>query len=385
MKIMLVAPYFPPEVTGSSNFVFDLALGLSELGHVVCVVTATKSPPHESFEVISLKARKLRLGKIAFDYSIPTILTKTNRRILEGLFETFKPDIVSSHGQIFDITVLANHLATKRRIPTFMTVHSAIWHNKTIYNSILAIGDILLSRFFLRRICTAWIGVDDRTISHIKRRYSKKSTAIPICIRRGVFAGGDSDFAREKYGLRGAPVIASIGHVVPVRNRIALVESLPQLIQIFPNLEVVVVGRLADEGFIERARELGVLEHLRVIGTVPHSDIKHILRASDIEVHDLQGYGLGIGSLEPIDAGVPIVAYVRENNLQGVNLQQLCPEGFIKDNDAKSLSSAISRILLDKEFKTQVLAKQRMLLEDVYYSDVVCKKYVLAFETYVKN
>jgi len=383
MRIMLVAPYFPPEVTGSSNFVADLAIGLSELGHVVCVVTATEARSHELFEVVSLKARKIKPGKIAFDYSIPTILTRANKRILEDIFETFKPDIVSSHGQIFDITLLANYLATKRGVPTVMTVHSAIWHDKALFNSILAVGDTLLSRLLLRRICSAWIGVDDRTVSHIKKRYSKESTAIPICIRRGVFAGGNGDFAREKYGLRGSPVIASIGHVVPVRNRIALVESLPRLIQNFPQLEVVVVGRVADESFIDRAEELGVSHHLRVIGAVPHSDIKHILAAADIEVHDLQGYGLGIGSLEPIDAGVPIVAYVRENNLQGVNLQQLCPEGFVEQNDARTLSSSISRILLDIDFKTQVLRKQRTLLENVYYSEIVCEKYVSAFENYV--
>jgi len=158
---------------------------------------------------------------------------------------------------------------------------------------------------------------------------------------------------------------------------------LPRLIQNFPQLEVVVVGRVADESFIDRAEELGVSHHLRVIGAVPHSDIKHILAAADIEVHDLQGYGLGIGSLEPIDAGVPIVAYVRENNLQGVNLQQLCPEGFVEQNDARTLSSSISRILLDIDFKTQVLRKQRTLLENVYYSEIVCEKYVSAFENYV--
>ena len=49
MRVMLVAPYFPPEVTGSSNFVSDLAIGLSEMGHAVCVVTATGSRSHELF------------------------------------------------------------------------------------------------------------------------------------------------------------------------------------------------------------------------------------------------------------------------------------------------------------------------------------------------
>jgi len=384
MRVMLVAPYFPPEVTGSSNFVSDLAIGLSEMGHAVCVVTATGSRSHELFEVISLKARRIKPGKIAFDYSIPTILTRANKRALEDLFDTFQPDIVSSHGQIFDITLLANHLARKRNIPTVMTVHSAIWHDKPILNAILAIGDNLISKLFLKRTCNGWIGVDDRTLTHIKKRYSDEASAIPICIRRGVFSGGDAQHARDKYGINGAPVIASIGHVVPVRNRMALIDAMPRIIEHFPKLEVVVVGRVADESFINRAEELGVTQHLRVIGAVPHSDIAHVLAASDLEVHDLQGYGLGIGSLEPIDAGVPIVAHVRDNNLPGVNLREICPDGFLQQNDAKTLSVAIVKAIEDAEFRDRLLKDQKRLLEDVYYSDGVCAKYVQEFEKYIK-
>lgn len=385
MRVMLVAPYFPPEMTGSSNFVFDLAIGLSEMGHAVCVVTATESRSHELFEVVSLKARRIKPGKIAFDYSIPTILTLANKRTLEDLFETFQPDIVSCHGQVFDITLLANHLARKRKIPTVMTVHSAIWHNKPILNAILTIGDLLISQLFLKRTCSGWIGVDNRTITHVEKRYSKHVSAVPICIRRGVFSGGDAQLARDKYGINGAPVIASIGHVVPVRNRIALVDAMPRLVEHFPNLEIVVVGRVADESFINRAEELGVTKHLRVIGAVPHSDIAHVLAASDLEVHDLQGYGLGIGSLEPIDAAVPIVAHVRDNNLPGVNLREICPDGFLLQNDAKTLSNAIVRAINDLEFREQLLKDQKKLLEDVYYSERVCSKYLHEFGKYLKN
>lgn len=385
MRIMLVAPYFPPEVTGSSNFVSDLAIGLTELGHTVCVVTATEARSHDLFEVISLKARRIKPGKIAFDYSIPTVLTLTNIRTLKDLFDTFRPDLVSLHGQIFDITLLTSRMAKRRNIPTVMTVHSAIWHDKPILNAILTLGDTILSRLFLRRTCDGWIGVDDRTMSHIKKRYSQKATAIPICVRRGVFAGGNPELAREKYGFRGSPVIASIGHVVPVRNRIALVEAIPKLVQQFPNILVVIVGRVADESFLVRAEELDVSRYLRVIGAVPHSDISHILAASDVEVHDIQGFGLGIGSLEPIDAGVPIIAYVRENNLEGVNLKEICPDGFIENNDAKTLSDAISRSLSDDEYRRKLLIGQKKLLEEVYYLDVVAAHYVDEFNIYLSN
>jgi glycosyltransferase involved in cell wall biosynthesis len=385
MRILLVAPYFPPEVTGSSNFVSDLAIGLAESGHTVCVLTATSARSHEVFEVVSLPARRISPGRIAFGYSIPTVLSRRNIRSVNELFDTFKPDVVSSHGQIFDITLLANSIAKSRGIPTTMTVHSAIWHDNSAANILLAIGDYLLSFAFLKRTTSAWIGVDDRTLRHVRRRYSRDVTAIPICIRRGVFSGGNPDIAREKYQISGSPVIASIGHVVPVRNRVALINCLPKLIEVFPQLEVAIVGRVADETFIDIASELGVSGHLRILGAVPHSDIQHLLAVSDIEVHDLQGYGLGIGSLEPIDAGVPIIAYARNDNLPGLDLQDISKEAFLQSNDAKTVSDAIVKTLQDSDSKDRILCAQRRLLEETYYLEIVTSKYEQLFKTLLKS
>lgn len=380
MRIVLVAPYFPPEVTGSSNFVCDLAIGLSELGHSVCVVTATEAMPHENFDVVSLKARRIKPGRIAFGYSIPTIIGRSNRRILEDLFDTFKPDIVSAHGQVFDITLLAASIAKKRKIPTVMTVHSAIWHDRPFLNLLLTLGDNALSTLFLKRLCKSWIAVDDRTLRHVKKRYSKNCTAIPICVRKDVFANGDSEFARQKYGINGNPVLASIGHVVPVRNRIALVNSLPRLVEEFPNLQVVIVGRVADESFLDRAESLGVSAHLRVLGAIPHSDIAHILATASVELHDLQGYGLGIGSLEAIDAGIPIIAYAKDDNIPGVSLREYCPDGFVQQNDAKTISHAVTQVLTDKAFREKLLREQKNLLCDVYYLEQISAQYVNEFQ-----
>ncbi len=381
MRVLLVAPYFPPEVTGSSNFVSDLAIGLSQVGHTVCVLTATSARSHELFEVVSLPARRVSPGRIAFGYSIPTVISRKNIRAIKELFDTFKPDIVSCHGQIFDITLLANWVAKERNIPTTMTVHSAIWHDHALANLVLTIGDYLLSFGVLRRTTSAWIGVDDRTLKHIRKRYSRKVSAIPICIRRGVFAGGNPDTAREKYQINGTPIIASIGHVVPVRNRLALVNCLPKLIEVFPQLQVVIAGRVADESFLDTASELGVTGHLRILGPVPHSDIQHLLAAADIEVHDLQGFGLGIGSLEPIDAGVPIIAYARNDNLPGLDLQDISKEAFLNSNDSKTVSEAIIKTLQDPETRERILVAEKRLLEETYYLEIVASKYEQLFMT----
>ena len=379
MRVLLVAPFYPPEVTGSSNFVADLAQGLTEAGHSVCVVTASPDARSDTFPVVRLPARRVSPGRIAFGYSIPVVLGRRNLRLIRKTLDEFAPDVVACHGQIFDITIITALMARRRGVPTVMTVHSAIWHDNPFLNAILAAGDLILAKLFLTRAVSSWIGVDNRTTEHTRARYSSTVRSIPVCLRRGRFVAGDAARAGERYGLAGRPRIVSIGHVVPVRNRVALVEALPHLLSDHPDLELVVVGRVADDEFIQRATDLGVSGHVKVVGQVPHDEIPDLLAASDMEVHDLQGYGLGIGSLEPIDAGLPIVAFVREDNLPGVDLRRVCPEGFLPDNHPMTIATAVSRILTDPECRTRVVSQQKSLLEEIYYVDVVTAKYVEEF------
>lgn len=379
MRVMLVAPYFPPEVTGSSNFVSDLASGLVAQGHEVCVVTAAEDAYSDQYRIEILASRRVKPGRIAFDYSIPVVLNRKNIARFKKFFDEFKPDVVSVHGQIFDITIIAARMARKRGIATTMTVHSAIWHDNKVFNFILNMGDHLFAKFLLRPNIGAWIGVDDRTVSHTLQIYNKTCTTIPVCIRRNAFTGGNAEAAREKYGITGDPVIASIGHVVPVRNRVALIDALPPVIEQFPNIQVVIAGRVADTTFLDRAKELGIEKSLRVIGAVPHADIAGLLACARLEIHDLQGYGFGIASLEPIDAGVPVLAHVRNDNLPGVDLQSYSPESFLPDNNPHTLTPAIIRALTDEEFRARIMAGQQKLVDEVYSQTTVTNKYVGVF------
>lgn len=385
MRILLVAPYFPPDVTGSSNFVADLATALTEAGHAVCVVTPTRPSAEFPFRVITVPSRNVSPGRIAFGYRIPVTISRKSLNVLRRVFEEFRPDIVSVHGQIFDITLLSLIMASRRGIPTTTTVHSAIWHNSKVANFILAAGDFLLAKTILGRRTTRWISVDDRTTQHVRQRYCPDSAVIPICIRRGAFTSGDARRAIEKFGLSSSTTIASIGHVVPVRNRIALVRALPEVIKVVPDLQVVIVGRVADDSFLETAASLGVIQHLRVLGAVPHTDIRDILDLATLEIHDLQGFGLGIGSLEPLDAGVSIVAFVRDNNLPGISLRSYSPETFLDSNEPSIVAKVILKLLTDDEYRGRVLMQQRRILDEIYYSDVVARAYTDEFRKILAN
>jgi glycosyltransferase involved in cell wall biosynthesis len=167
-----------------------------------------------------------------------------------------------------------------------------------------------------------------------------------------------------------------LGHVVPLRDRINLTRALPLLVKEFPNVKILVVGMVKDNRFLELASQLGVLDHIVLVGPVPHNEIKDYLAAADVEIHDLDGRGLGITSVEAMDAGVPIVAWAIDNNYPQFSLRSYGDSGFIDDGSPETIASAISQLVEDSEFRSSVVRSQRALVDDIYSVESVTRQYL---------
>ena len=135
--------------------------------------------------------------------------------------------------------------------------------------------------------------------------------------------GGFGAIVRARHDLGDAPVVVSLGHVIPLRDRVALVEALPKVLAEFPNARLVVVGHVYYDVFLRRARELGVDEAIVSTGAVARADVPDYLAAADVETHDLQGYGMGTATLESMAAGVAVIAGVRPDNFPGIDLDDV--------------------------------------------------------------
>ena len=136
------------------------------------------------------------------------------------------------------------------------------------------------------------------------------------------------------------------------------------------------VGMVKDDRFLKLAKELGVEERLLVVGPVAHSEIRDYLAVADVEIHDLDGRGLGITSVEAMDAGVPIVAWAVDDNYPQFSLRGYGPSGFIDDGSPESITARIDMILSDEQFRTEVKASQRKLVDDIYSVQSVTRQYL---------
>lgn len=391
MNLIVVAPFFPPDPTGSSVFAFQQSVHLAKLGHSVLVVTNdpdSVAPEWESdpdidllshgVSVLRLKNFRINLGSLSWNYRLPVSLPGLLRPKFWARFRPFRADAVIIHSTLFDLSVFALAWSAIRRKPNVLVCHTALWHNHSLIRLLLGIFGRFVLRPLLQSASTQVVCVDKFTYENASRLFGKRveCSIIPISVDGKSVTNGNGNYVREKYGITGSPVLLSLGHVIPLRNRVNLVRSLPLLVQHFPEIKVVVVGMVMDQTAIDLAEELGVRKHLLFTGAVRHAEIADFLDLADVEAHDLNGLGLGITSVEAMSAGTPIVAWVDPDNYPTMNRQHLETSGFINDGEPSTISEAIVRIIEDDQFRKTTLEVQYSVVRDVFSAEAVNEQYM---------
>jgi glycosyltransferase involved in cell wall biosynthesis len=392
MRIALVNNFFIPRTSGSAHLTHDLAQHLAGKGHEVLVVTADygDAPEEErrdGYRVVRLPSWSLPKLKLAMNYDVTFTMSPRNYRRLARILDGFSPDVVHQHGQFFDLTWMSMIWARRRHVPTVLTVHTPLIHTVPAYRFALWAADMLLPRPLITMGRPHVVTCDSFMQSYVRDRYGvpeERLHSIPLGIDADRLRGADGTAAREELGLGDRPVVLSIGHVIPLRDRLALVRAMPNLIEKRPDIAVVVVGTVYDDRFIRLADELGVRDNLIVTGGVARDAVPDYVAAADVEGHDLQGYGLGTASLEVMAAGVPVVSVVRPDNFPGIRLESWHNVVIVPPDDERSLAEAIIRLLDDRELARGVADGQRELIVGHFSVDAVTDRHLDLYTALVR-
>jgi glycosyltransferase involved in cell wall biosynthesis len=355
----------------------------------VCVVTAqyADAPQQETrdgYEVFRLPAWKMPELPIAFGYDIRFTLSPTNVRALFKLLGAFRPDVIHQHGQFFDLAYLSCLYAWRRRVPHMTSVHARLEHPNPIYGGLFRVADATIVRGSLALARSNVVVMDKAMERYIRSRYR-----VPVNRLHGIPVGVDIDrftapvgveSVRERYGLDERPVILSVGHVTPYRNRVALVRAIPHLTGITDDFQVVIVGGIHDKEFLREAGRLGVRELLTLTGPVPKHDVAALLAVSTVEVHDLQRQGLGTASLEAIAAAVPVVSDVDADNFPDTRLLDGEHLLMVPPDDPASLAQTLARLLTDADLRAQLGATGSAFVREHFGIDRIAARHLTAYE-----
>lgn len=371
MRIVVVNNFFPPRVGGSSHLSDALARGYARRGHEVLVVTAAyqDAPAEEErdgLRIVRLPAVMLPESKLAVSFDISFATRPSLRRRLGRLLDDFRPDVMHQHGQFMDLTWATGAYARRAGIPTLLSIHTRLENPAAKYRHAFRLLDAALVAPRLRRQKPAMVVMDSYMEDYIHARYGRgfrELVPIPVGVDPAWVRAGDAEKGRDMIGVGpDVPVILSVGHVIPLRDRLGLVEALPAILARHPDAVLAVVGRIYYDAFQHRAEELGVAHAIKCLGAVPKSDIPHLLAAAAVESHE-QGEGLGTATLESMAAGVPVVAWGRIDNFPGVPMIDGADIFMCHPGDVEGLARRINLALDDPDATKKVGATASAIVD----------------------
>jgi glycosyltransferase involved in cell wall biosynthesis len=384
MKIAVVNNFYPPRVGGSAHLSEALAKGYAKAGHEVLVLTAEHAEEpmdtvHDGVRVVRFPAFRLPETRLAINFDIAFTMRPSLSKRLGKVLDDFQPDVIHQHGQFFDLTWFSGLWARKRNVPTLLSVHTRLQSPTKLYQLVFNQLDRFMVAPFMRRYKPTYVVMDIQMDEYIKRKYKRGITGmvpIPVGVEPDWVRGGDGTIVRERHGLGDDPIILSTGHVIPLRDRLALVEAMPAVLREVPNAKLVVVGGIYFDAFLKRAAELGVEKAVVTTGAVPKSDIPHYLASAQVECHEMQGYGFGTASLETMAAGVPIVAAVREDNFLDIKLKDRENVHLVPLGDTVQLAARLVEAIKDPEESKHISEAGVELVNKYFTMDAVLRKHL---------
>lgn len=379
MKILLVNNFFYPRVGGSSTVVAQLAENLSRNGHSVLVLTGQylNAPIFEEkdgYKIHRLPTWVLPESKFTLNFDINFAIKIGNYRKLKLVIDEFKPDVIHCHGQFLDLSWKALKYAHQNNVPSILTLHTRLVNPGWFLNFLLYVLDKLIVKpIIIFRSPTKVVIIDKTFKEYARLRYGiaeEKMIYIPVGVDMDKFTRIETEFSVDK----NQKLILSVGHVIPVRNRLALVKALPAILKAHPEAKLRILGNVYQHDFLQLANELGVDYAIETPGAIPSSDIPKELSKAAIEIHDIQGYGISIASLEAMAMGVPClmatdIDYFPHAPMKpGYHFVQISPQNTLE------ISAAIIEALSDP-VKTKKIGEQgsRYVREKFDLKDIVKK------------
>ncbi|MFJ5987640.1 glycosyltransferase family 4 protein [Lentzea sp. NPDC092896] len=387
MRIAIINNFFPPRMGGSAYVSDTLARYYAAQGHEVLVITAAYGgalpvEERDGIKIVRLPSWTLPETRISFNFDITFALKWGNRKKVFKLLDGFKPDVVHQHGQFFDLTWQSGLWARKRNVPSVLTLHTRLQSPmKPIHAVFRMLDAIVVKPITSYNKPTKLIAIDTIFYEYIKKRYKTPDERIEkLAVGVELDRFHDLDHATERAKMRerfpeigDGPVIASLGHVIPVRDRINLVKALPEVLKKHPDTKVLVIGGLYNTEFLEIAKQLGVEHALICTGTLPKAEIPGLLAGADMEVHDLQGFGIGIASLEAMAAGVPTVMAERADYFPNAVITNGTESLLTKPGDHSALAESINRLIEDEGVAKKIGEAGRQWVFDNFDMPKICE------------
>jgi len=388
LSICMLSNLFHPVVSGSSTQSRILSGQLVEAGHKPFVITARvdrSTPEKDDFGGVPVyRLPCIRVPKMPISLNFPwlswTFLPGNLERI-RRIFLRHRPDVIHLHNHMFDLAFSGVWLRRQFRVPLVVTIHTMIRHSSAVYNMLLYPADRIFLRYTVARHADLMICPDVNIRDYVYEAFPTTDTAlVPYGITPPPPA--DPEAVAEvvkRHDLEGRRVILSLGHVHEIRNRRDEVAAMKEILGVFPDAVLLIVGKEATETPRKLARELEIEDSIIFAGPRPHEEVPAYIGAAEIEAHLFtqdarERTSLGIATEEVMAAGLPAIVSANPNTLGPGVLKP--GENFfnVPRNSPKHLAETIIDLLKDPDRRRRVGEAGRQTILDQCSWDSVCRQ-----------
>lgn len=364
MKILMLSWEYPPQsVGGLARHVKDLSLALGELGNEVHILTrgAEEAPFYEEKQGIHIhRVYSLPLQNPDFMHWVSQLNFALIEKGIEILHNN-EFDII--HGHDWLVAYAARVLKHSYKLPLVATIHATeAGRNHGLHsplqNFIHSIEWFLGYESWKVIVCSKHMEGEVKGLFGLPQ---DKIVRIPNGVYVKQFAELDQfNHNQNRESLTSVvkdneKILFFVGRLVREKGVHILIDSLPLLLQEFPEIKLIVAGTGPMEGQLKhQVKRMGLEHKVHFTGYIDDLLLKQLYKGSDIAVFPSLYEPFGIVVLEAMASATPVIV----SDTGG--LSEIVSHGknglkFIPGN-ANSLADQIKAILRDEKFAQRLAA-----------------------------
>ena len=327
-----------------------------------------------NIEYFFLKARFINLNQITSRYLYPFYLNLKNINLLYKKIQKKDFDVFIINGIPFDLSIISIVLLILRKIPFITIHHISLNHSHKITRKFITV----IRKLFLDKLLfnsKFIICVDPLTMTEAQNIWGNRYGGNRIKLIPPYFISTKFiAFSEQKNQAVGGRIL-SLGHITPWRSRFRLIPIIEKCFELDIISHTSIVGNIQDDTLKNYCLTSPWKSKIEFHGQLDHESLLELLDDTLVEIHDLEGLGFGVATIEMMSAGVPVICVVPSSFNLIYNLGDFKNLLFFTDIDYNHLVKCISKLKFDILYRNKVINEQFRFVTKFFSPDTILDQY----------